>query len=40
VQVPEQSCIQISLARVDKPEANGYAACLIRAFKKVDALSD
>jgi len=28
------------MARVDKPEDNGYAACLIRAFKKVDALSD
>jgi hypothetical protein len=28
------------MARMDKPRANGYAACLIRAFKKVDALSD
>jgi hypothetical protein len=40
MQVPEQSCIQISVARADKPEANGYATCLICALKKVDALSD
>jgi hypothetical protein len=38
--VPEQGCIQISVARVGKPEANDYAARLIRALKKVDALSD
>jgi transposase InsO family protein len=40
VQVQEQSCIQISMPRVDKRKDHGYAACLIRTLKKVDALSD